>query len=372
MADAFPQEGNTPVDRAAGKGKNYLPTLDGWRALAILCVIPAHGQAFLPPTAQHIVDVAGYRAVEMFFALSGLLICGLLLREEERTGGIRLSDFYLRRLFRIQPAALTYLLFLAIAGLLGLVPTLWQGILGSILMVRNLWPHNEGLGAWFTGHYWSLSVEEHFYLLLPAFLVLVRRRRLALLGALFVLQILWAIQVRRHPALQTFRGNVDLRTDLRCGPILMGCIAALLLQQARWKQLAQRFFLPSLAIAYAVAVCWRLEVHHSTYDNVALCTVYPTLLVSTMLHPASLVSRALEWAPLRFVGRISFSLYLWQQFFFIWNQPAAPGSFRSHWFLCGCLTFVCATASYYLVELPMVRLGHQVAARRREQRAATI
>lgn len=366
MSAIFPEEGKTPVDRSAAKGAGYLPTLDGWRALAILCVMVAHGRGFLPsPVLRHAFELAGQRSVELFFALSGLLISGLLLREEKRTGGISLRGFYLRRLFRIQPAALTYLFFIAIAGVVGIVPQFWPGILGSALMVRNFWPKNVGSGYWFTSHFWTLSVEEHFYLFLPTFLVIFRRRRLLLLLGMFVLQACWIIYVMRHPVLQQFGQNYPLRTDIRFGPILLGCIAAFLLNLPEWKERVTRLLPPWAAVLYSVLVFWRLEVHHSTYDGILLSTVYPLLLVSTLLHPRSFFGRFLEWSPLRFIGRISFSLYLWQQFFFILDSQPLPGQFRSHWVLCGVLTFVCATVSYYCVEQPMMGIGHRVGARYR-------
>ncbi|MEK6397815.1 MAG: acyltransferase [Terriglobus sp.] len=366
MSASFPEEGKTPVDRSAAKGVGYLPTLDGWRALAILCVMVAHGQVFLPwPVVRHIFDMAGQRGVELFFALSGLLISGLLLREEERTGGISLRGFYLRRLFRIQPAAFTYLFFIAVASIVGFVPQFWSGIFGAVFMVRNFWPKNIGPGYWFTSHFWTLSVEEHFYLFLPAFLVVFRRRRLLLLISMFVLQAVWIVQVMHHPVLQQFGQNYPLRTDIRFGPILLGCVAAFLLNLPQWKERAVQLLPPWVAVMYCAIVFWRLETHHSTYDGILLSTVYPLLLVSTLLHPQSFLGRFLEWSPLRFVGRISFSLYLWQQFFFIWDSPPLPGQFRSHWAVCGVLTFVCATVSYYWVEQPMMRLGHRVGARYR-------
>jgi peptidoglycan/LPS O-acetylase OafA/YrhL len=80
-----------------------------------------------------------------------------------------------------------------------------------------------------------------------------------------------------------------------------------------------------------------------------------------MLHRDSLTSRFLELAPVRFVGRISYSLYLWQELFFDPFQVQAAGSFRSHTLLCWGAAFGCATASYYLIEKPLIRYGHRVA-----------
>lgn len=100
--------------------------------------------------------------VYLFFALSGLLICNRLLREEQIFGGISLRSFYARRLFRIQPAAMVYLAVVAILMLSGKIPEVWSTVLGAALMIRSLWP--SGAIDWSTAHFWSLAVEEQFYL----------------------------------------------------------------------------------------------------------------------------------------------------------------------------------------------------------------
>ncbi len=94
-----------------------------------------------------------------------------------------------------------------------------------------------------------------------------------------------------------------------------------------------------------------------------LISVYPAVLAATMIHPRALTSRLLECAPLRFLGRISFSLYLWQQIFFNPFLVPPPGSLHATAPLCWLATFACATASYYLVETPLVRYGHTLAKR---------
>ncbi len=96
---------------AAPRRSSYLPTLDGWRAIAILLVMSDHVKALQPGrSSPAYVPGLGRFGVEIFFAISGLLICSRLLDEEEKTGKIGLKPFYIRRFFRIQPAALLYLL----------------------------------------------------------------------------------------------------------------------------------------------------------------------------------------------------------------------------------------------------------------------
>lgn len=104
-----------------------------------------------------------------------------------------------------------------------------------------------------------------------------------------------------------------------------------------------------------------MEIHPSKYDHALSITIYPLLLISTLLHPGSLTSRFLELPLVRFVGRISYSLYLWQMLFFDPRTVPAPGSFRSYNFPCFCSAFGLAIASYYLIEQPLIRRGHGIA-----------
>jgi peptidoglycan/LPS O-acetylase OafA/YrhL len=149
-----------PATQAVKPRSGYLPTLDGWRAIAILWVMEGHSKVWSHGgISNEWVRDTGYRGVQLFFALSGFLICTRLLREETRFGGISLRSFYTRRVFRIQPAAMTFLLVVVLLGVVGVLPQFWPGIVGAALMVRNIWPTNLAPGYWYTSHFWSLAVE---------------------------------------------------------------------------------------------------------------------------------------------------------------------------------------------------------------------
>lgn len=160
----------------------YIPTLDGWRALAILGVIVAHGSdAIFCPAGIHpsrlFFDLTrhGSLGVDIFFGISGLLICGRLLEEEEQLGKISLASFYIRRTFRILPPALTYLATIAVLAALGsIVVRPWEW-LSCVFFFRNY--VYAGQFFWYTAQFWSLAVEEHFYLVFPAILLLCGSRR---------------------------------------------------------------------------------------------------------------------------------------------------------------------------------------------------
>ena len=349
----------------AGKREGtYLPSLDGWRAIAILAVILFHCQVLhWGKISDSWLHVMGWRGVDLFFALSGFLICGRLLQEEARNGGISMRSFYIRRIFRIQPVALTYLAVVSVLILTGELYKLdrysespWSTVVTSILMVRNVFTKTFFFE---TAHFWSLSVEEQFYIFLPTFLVLCKRYRLAALAGLFVAANIWRVIYLSTPR----PAYIFQRTDLVCAPILLGCVFALALARPRLRALTQACLLPWVALSYAVLIFVVTGLHHSRVDYVLTVLMYPLLITATTLHPASWTTRFLELAPLRYVGRISYSLYLWQELFFNPFSPAPPHTFRSHLLLCWIGTFGCAIASYYLIERPMVRHGHRIAKR---------
>jgi peptidoglycan/LPS O-acetylase OafA/YrhL len=323
-------------------------------------VVESHNQLLtVAGISNQWIRFNGALGVQLFFALSGMLICGRLLDEEQRFGGISLRSFYTRRLFRIQPAALAYLAVICVLMLIGWIRPVWTAVAGAALMVRDVWPWNAP--NWQTAHFWSLAVEEHFYLLFPGFLVICRRYRVALTSMMVVALEFWRIYVLHTPRLQKYAMELYLRSDMVTGGILLGCVFALALRRIRIRMLAERYLYPWVALLYTAAVFARVILHHSRSDHALVITVYPILITATMLHPESLTSRLLELAPMRFVGRISYSLYLWQMLFFNPLIVPRPGSFRSHTVLCWCASFACAIASYYLIETPLVRRGHRIA-----------
>jgi len=345
--------------------RGYLPTLDGWRALAILAVICNHDSVHrVGRVSTQWFHYYGARGVDLFFALSGILICTRLLEEEQIRGRIDIKGFYIRRVCRIQPAAWAYL---AVIGLLMLFHAIGEepsGVLYSVLLIRNVLPLHFGPESWYTAHYWSLSVEEHFYLLLPAFLLLFRRYRIRMMAAAVVLLEVWRNIVFLHPRLQ-FGWLLEFRTDLAVEGILLAALVALLLRRSEVLAWLQQWLRPWTAWLIAGTAWTAVQVHQGRVDHFALTCTYPLMIVSTLVHPTSLTGRMLELAPLRFIGRISYSLYLWQMLFLTHyvTLPAArwrPLQLVQTTGLRYVAVLGFGLASYYLLEKPMMRLGHRL------------
>lgn len=354
--------------RGRDKRSGYLPSLDGWRAIAILSVMCFHDrvhQFWIFNTS--LIHEYGDLGVDLFFAISGVLICSRLLEEERVTGAISLKGFYIRRFFRICPPAWLYLIAYLVLSLFHLLPVDVGGLLASFLMVRNFWVGVAGdvPRTWYTIHFWSLSVEEHFYLLLPSLLIFVKRRRALLLGALSLAVMAWILLVTHYTGL---RGQgIVLRTDMRIHALLIPAMFAVLLTRQQVRAFVTRWLYPWVAVLLLLGAFFFLAHTHVHLFSLAKAFVvpvgFPLLVISTMLHPKSIACRILEWWPVRFVGHISYSLYLWQQLFFAGGRAPAtwPLSVLQIFPLNYIAAFACATASYYLIEKPLIRVGHRVA-----------
>lgn len=348
--------------------KGYLATLDGWRAAAILAVIVDHATAYgFESRFPRIYSASrfGANGVSLFFAISGFLICSRLLEEFEASGRVSLRGFYIRRASRILPPALTYLGVIALfaaAGIISLTAREWWS---SVFFFRNYLPPSLISKGWggYTVHYWSLAVEEHFYLIWPALLVLAGPRKARGWAAGMALAVAgWRSWDLRHQFFDSHLHGLlfGSRTDVRLDGLLVGCLAALVLADPRWRAQFIRVMKPWVWLACVIcyiALQLYYRHHYYTLGESLLLTV---IVASTVLSPQTVMGRFLELGWMRWIGRLSYSLYLWQQFFLL---PQAKNSWA--WlqtFPLNCvLLVVVAALSYHLIERPMIRLGHKLA-----------
>lgn len=347
-----------PESAVKDASRHYIPTLDGWRAVAILLVIFHHDSLHTFASLHKIGHVItfgvftyGYVGVDVFFAISGLLICTLLLNEEQKSGRIDLRAFYIRRAFRIIPPALSYLAVLAILGACRSIPVRPVDWWGALLFFRN-YTHPAGFLGYYTNHYWSLSLEEHFYLFLPFFIVFCRNRRaLILLGLGTGLVAANAVVAR----LNLFPSLFLPYTDFRLGALLLPSGLAVALHKGDLRRRIARTMRPEvIVLATVVILIWQ---------PVILPFFMPFMVASTVLRHESWVAKLLESSPARFVGKRSYSLYLWQQLFMtahFGSQTDFP--ILQHWPLSVVCTFACACISYRWIEQPFMRAGRNVLA----------
>ncbi len=323
-----------------------IPTLDGWRFAAVSLVIFFHSL----PMGDESRAWMGHLGVDIFFGLSGYLITALLLQEHERTGRIDLLAFYRRRAFRILPPLWAFLIF---AGIFSLFESRLE-LLSALLFFRNY----IGIGGIATTHLWSLAVEEHFYLLWPTALVLVGvARSRNWIGYYAAAIALWRLVMS-----STHWAGLGGRTDFRLDSLLWGCAVAFIMESEAARSALAATLRPWIWLSMAAMVVLpRIYFHDLSLAPlllIATCTtplLIPFVIAGTVLHPEWLLSRALELPPLRWIGRLSNSLYLWQELFLFGGKLH-----HSSVAINLALTFAAACISYYLIEKPCIRLGRRV------------
>ncbi len=366
-----------------------MASLDGWRALSILAVLAAHSHTFTIErySFRWLQDFGG-SGVYVFFSISGLLICTRLLEEAHLLGRINLRGFYIRRILRIQPAAIAYLIAVAAVSTVGWLSQSWRCWFGSLFLYRNYqidvtssWISTHG---YLTGHFWTLAVEEHFYLLLSLVLYFVVRRRELWITLALLASLLWPILTAHYfPARDVSSGF--RHTDVQLQYLMPATWLAVLLQRPRFYAWAKRWLHPLpiiLGTAIVAAVCSYVHNHlgfafmyqHRLITRFLVplwpdvyVRMFPLWVIATVLQPSSIFTRFLELSWLRWVGKISYSLYLWHVLFFRGPWPvevSQPRSFlllltHGPWNLIAALA--CASASFYLFERPLMRLGHRLA-----------
>jgi peptidoglycan/LPS O-acetylase OafA/YrhL len=330
-------------------GRNFdrserIPTLDGWRGVAILIVLLSHFVGITKPGAAFIwAGAAGQHGVTIFLVLSGFLITSTLAGERPT-----LKQFYVKRILRLLPAAWVYLCFLALAGaLLRLSLISSREALSCMLIYRNF---QGPTGAGMTAHFWSLSLEEQFYLVWPPLLfALGNRRAMWLAGAGAA-----AISLYRFTHWEFYdRMYFCFRTEVRDDALLIGCLLALLWVEPGIRPRLERFAMYAWVPAAATTIyCVR---HYVGLPPTIECLAIGILIIASLAAPRSLLTAPLHHRTLNWVGRISYSLYIWNFFFFLFHG-AAMQSFTMFALMC-CF----AIGSYYIVERPSTLLGRRLA-----------
>jgi peptidoglycan/LPS O-acetylase OafA/YrhL len=327
----------------------YIPTLDGWRALAVIWVIAFHGTP--PFSALSPLTDLGWHGVNIFFGLSGFLICTNLLREEQSNGRIDLFAFYSRRAFRILPPALTYLAIVGSLGAFGFISSSPLEWLSSVFFFRNYISLPDHVG-WATGHFWSLSVEEHFYLIFPGLLMLTGLHRARVSVPVLALSIsVWRYVENRY---QIVPIGAYGRTDIRIDGLLWGCALALWMVERRWQLAFQRVCTPMTSVLFSVTLLL-IITFQPPLSNTLEAMLIPLVIYATVVQPTSAVGRFLECSLMRWIGRMSYSLYIWQTLFFVsrfWQPSSVQTAPLNVMALLGC-----AVASHYLIERPALTWG---------------
>jgi peptidoglycan/LPS O-acetylase OafA/YrhL len=332
VGDCAPPASFSPIEGLQGQrsvGSGFRPDIEGLRAVAVVAVVLFH--AGLPGVA------GGFVGVDVFFVISGFLITGLLWREVSSAGTVKLSRFYGARARRLLPASAVVGVVTAIGSAALLPPLQAQSVLGdgiySALYVSNYRFAQEGVNYFAPvlppspfQHYWSLGVEEQFYLVWPALIIgtawlirLVRRRSKSETPSkqtpyLVVLALVAALSFTLSLAATFMAPSVAFFSlPTRAWQLAAGGLVALMAGQ--WRRLPARAaaIVGWAGLAVILLACTLLGPGTLYPGTAALLPVLGAVLVigAGCATPAKGCGRVLAAAPMRAIGRISYSWYLW-------------------------------------------------------------
>lgn len=348
--------------------------LDGLRAIAVLAVLVYHLHTGLLP--------GGFLGVDVFFVVSGFLITTLLLREFSGTGRILLGRFWLRRARRLLPALLVVVAVSTALGFLigrDLLVAIGRQTLGVVTFSNN-WLEIGAGSSYFAqtspqlfANFWSLAVEEQFYVLWPfGFLVLVRvvssrrtRLRIVAVCAVASAALMAVLYLPGTDATRVYYG-----TDTHAFGLMIGVALAFMwsggtgidLNRANWRQ--RRLFVGLVALA--ALICSMFLLHSTSWftyrGGMFLACVVTAVLILTLLEGTGPLQSIMDHPALVWVGRRSYGIYLWHWPALVICDALVPRAIgTAGWWtarlIALALTFVISALSFRLVEQPVRRLG---------------
>lgn len=323
---ASPREADVAVP--VPHGSRFRPDIEGLRALAVGLVLFHHAELRWVS--------GGFIGVDVFFVISGFLITGLLVREVERTGRIALSSFYARRIRRLLPAA-ALVLVAATVLTWWLLPITQRRVFGGDIVSAAFYVLNwrlanrsvdylaEGVDPSPVQHYWSLAVEEQFYIIWPLLmvfaLVLVRRLRLPLrptlgvgIALVIVPSLVWSIYATSSSPASAFFLTTTRLWELGIG-------AAVAVSTPLWTRLNHKVAAVLALVGFATIVGSALAITPSDAwpGSLALAPVLGTaaVIAAGVATTRTLVARGLGLRAMVWVGGLSYSIYLWHWLFIV-------------------------------------------------------
>ena len=343
---------------------------DGIRALAVIFVVLQHLGVWQLADPSGFVHnklaplLSGGTGVQAFFILSGFLITLLLIKEKQTTGSVSIVSFMMRRSLRILPL---YILFCFLATLAFLflnknVP--WKALGYAILYVYNFVPARDYVAL--LGHTWSLAVEEHFYLVWPlvfaAGFARGRKHLVAVLALFVLLSLILHIVLARHPVSSAF--FISRWSFIAGSDIALGCIGALLVTSTRYRNAGASLFSSPLALVSGLllfANTLYIGIDSWLLQNVVLGYVRSAGILLIVLwmyqNQTSALVKVLELRALRYIGTISYGIYMWQGFFLSTGPTRLPNElWPPDQYIGFALLLVVAPLSYRYFEQPFLRL----------------
>lgn len=334
----------------------YYHNLDGFRALAAFGVVVAHFftlEKLGNSTSLFALAQQGNSGVSLFFVLSGFVITRILLQSVQSPRYF--INFYGRRTLRIFP-----LYYLALCCYVFLPPLLhWVQVWPSFNQIGYHFFYLQNFARTFNwahqgpGHYWSLAVEEHFYLMWPALVYACRGKHQQKLLWVSVGLILMATGLRW--ILHSHALDINVFTFTRLDQLSMGCILAIAERNGWLNQVGRNWIFLGILTAgiLAVGLCSRLpDLYMNTTKHLAYGLMYLGLIgYAITTAPSHLMNRFLNWPLMQYLGKISYGLYVWHvlvlQFFEHYFKPGNP---VVDFLLIALISVAVSAASWHLFE----------------------
>lgn len=323
-----------------------IPSLNGLRALSIFAVLISHAQA----RSFHLPNSPGGQiGVNIFFVISGFLITLLLIKEEETHGTISLKNFFIRRSLRIFPVYFLLLLVYFLLQNLQVVNISQTSWISSLTYTRYFFK-----GETETGHLWSLSVEEHFYLIWPFVFVYLKEKKIIFAWAVVIIV----------PIVRLFTDISFMHMFTRGDAIMWGCLFALYYKPVLAyieKKSTILLYLPFVTLLFCLAskkifnvgtdgiVYHIIQAFAGSYGTLTnICVGLITVI--SINYQNNLYFTFLNSKIMNYLGMLSYSIYIWQQMFFSDNlDPLSRFPYNM------IIIFVVALISYNFIEKPFLK-----------------
>jgi len=344
--------------------KSYIPALDGFRGIAIITVIYTHTLIF----SSYAKYGPGNIGVEVFFVLSGFLITSLLFKEKVKKGKVSFRKFYIRRALRIIPVAYLFLVVLLILNYLFKLNISSGSFIACALYIKNF--HLNYKWTWLNGHFWTLSVEEQFYIIFPMLMIYNLKLYIKLLVILILsIPILQYLYTASFTHTGVFYSNYLIHKsiillanifDKGTSSILIGSLLSVLLYKKIIPTSYKRFNRYLALTLFLLAMLFRMTYFYLNLNEYLTTVVFSvaiaTVIYLTIRNTNDLLTEILSTKVLVKLGILSYSLYIWQQIF-IYDQPWQHSfKYSNSLFFNIPMIFIVSYLSYYFYELRFLKL----------------
>ena len=331
----------------------HLPSLDGLRGVSILIVLVFH---VLQRNKGW--NFNGMFGVNIFFVISGFIITTLLLKEKCRTKQVSLKKFYIRRFLKILPVAYLFLLVVILLNLHYHFVSKRE-LLSSVLFIKNTSVLSSNWD-WSTGHFWSLSVEEQFYIFFPFILKKsTNKYMVTILFLLVTIPVLLILEQSNAGFFGTRGMHIFLDFFRFIIPILAGALCALLIfKKVIVKRLYPNHIVLNLLLLFLAYFCYSTHgvLHEIQCNNLFSSVIVAAVIANNIACSKNLFFRLINSKLLVTIGLASYSIYVWQQIFLLQVPWAHAFRFAGDlWFNILAMALV-SSCSYYFIERKLAKL----------------